>query len=234
MKFEQIKVKKTYEKVSESILAMIKQGSLQPGDRLESIEQLAKSFGVSRSAVREALSGLRTMGIVTMRQGEGTYVKEFDSFKYSLPVSTAFLMKHEDVKELYALRKILEAGAAELAAEHRSEQDLVAMEEAIEAMKRAKGAGENGEKADIRFHLTIAKASANSMLMNLMNDISDIMTETITETRRLLIHTEDRASALIAEHKLIFKAIKEQQPEKARKHMFNHLEEVEKTLFKYI
>lgn len=234
MKFEQIKVKKTYEKVSESILAMIKQGSLQPGDRLESIEQLAKSFGVSRSAVREALSGLRTMGIVTMRQGEGTYVKEFDSFKYSLPVSTAFLMKHEDVKELYALRKILEAGAAELAAEHRSEQDLVAMEKAIEAMKRAKGAGENGEKADIRFHLTIAKASANSMLMNLMNDISDIMTETITETRRLLIHTEDRASALIAEHKLIFKAIKEQQPEKARKHMFNHLEEVEKTLFKYI
>lgn len=234
MKYEPIKVKKTYEKIAESIIDMIKSGHLKPGDQLDSIEQLSNSFGVSRSAVREALSGLRAMGIVTVRQGEGTYIKEFNSFKFSLPVSTAFLMKHKDVKELYELRKILEVGAAGLASIHRDEEDLRLMREALEAMKLAKGRGENGEKADISFHLAITKATKNKMLINLMNDVSDIMVETITETRRLLLHTEDRASLLIAEHELIFDAIKKQQSDVARKHMFDHLAAVEELLFKYI
>lgn len=234
MKYEPIQVKKTYEKIAELIIDKIKNGELQPGDRLDSIEQLSKNFGVSRSAVREALSGLRAMGLVKMRQGEGTYIKELDSFNFTLPVSTAFLMKREDVRELYELRKILEVGAAGLAAKYRDDDDVNSMKEALEIMKLAEGKGKSGERADLSFHLIIAEATRNKMLINLMNNVSDILAETITETRRLLLHTDDRAEVLIAEHELIFNAIKQQQSDLARKYMFDHLAAVEKLLFKYI
>src|SRR5690625_765733 len=188
MKDEKIQIKKTYEIVVESIINMIKSGDLHPGDRLDSIQRLSKRFGVSQSAVREALSGLRVMGLIEMRQGEGTYVKSYDPTHFSLPVSTAFLMKREDVRELYELRKILEVGAARLAAECRNEQDLRLMKEAINEMAIAKKKGEMGETADLKFHMIIASATRNKLLINLMNNVTDIMRATITETRRLLLH----------------------------------------------
>lgn len=234
MKYEPIQIKKTYEIVADSIIDMIKNGDLHPGDRLDSIQKLAKRFGVSQSAVREALSGLRVMGLVEMRQGEGTYVKTYDPTHFSLPVSTAFLMKREDVRELYELRKILEVGAARLAAECRNEQDLRLMKEAINEMAIAKKKGEMGETADLKFHMIIASATRNKLLINLMNNVTDIMRETITETRRLLLHAEDRATILLKEHKLIYEAIEQQKPELAAMHMYDHLADVETTLFKYL
>ena len=69
---------------------MIKTGELKPGDRLDSVEQLAEIFDVSRSAVREALSGMRAMGLVVMRQGEGTFVTKFDAVNFSLPTNSKF------------------------------------------------------------------------------------------------------------------------------------------------
>lgn len=234
MKDEKIQIKKTYEIVAESIINMIKSGDLQPGDRLDSIQRLSKRFGVSQSAVREALSGLRVMGLIEMRQGEGTYVKSYDPTHFSLPVSTAFLMKREDVRDLYELRKILEVGAARLAAKYRDEKDLQQMKVTIDEMALAKERGEMGEKADLKFHMIIANATCNKLLINLMNNVTDIMRETITETRRLLLHTEDRATILLDEHKLIYQAIKEKKPELAAQYMYAHLADVEKTLFKYL
>lgn len=234
MKSEKIRIKRTYEIVAESIIDMIKNGDLSPGDRLDSIQKLAKRFGVSQSAVREALSGLRVMGLVEMRQGEGTYVKKYDPTHFSLPVSTAFLMKREDVRDLYELRKILEVGAARLAAEYRDDEDLKELKAAIDEMTLAKKRGEMGEMADLEFHMTIAKATRNKLLIHLMNNVTDIMRETITETRRLLIHTEDRSKILLEEHQLIYQAIEQQAPKLAAQYMYDHLADVEKTLFKYL
>src|SRR5690625_5640631 len=106
MSYKKIQKVKVYDQVANSLIEIIKSGQLQPGDKLESVEQLAKNYDVGRSAIREALSGLRTMGLVVMRQGEGTYVKEFHASKITLLVNTAFLMKLEDVTELYEVRYI--------------------------------------------------------------------------------------------------------------------------------
>ncbi|HEQ4957907.1 TPA: L-lactate utilization/bacilysin biosynthesis transcriptional regulator LutR, partial [Streptococcus pyogenes] len=103
---------------------MIKNGELKPGDKLDSVQALAESFQVSRSAVREALSALKAMGLVEMKQGEGTYLKEFELNQISQPLSAALLMKKEDVKQLLEVRKLLEIGVASLAAEKRTEADL--------------------------------------------------------------------------------------------------------------
>ncbi|GAB3055197.1 FadR/GntR family transcriptional regulator [Virgibacillus ainsalahensis] len=234
MDYKHIRTKKIYEEVADSLIEMIKVGSLSPGDKLESVEQLAKNFDVGRSAIREALSGLRTMGLVEMRQGEGTYVKEFDASKFTLPVPSAFLMKMEDVKELYQVRKILEVGTAGLAAAHHQEEDLLAIEKALEEMKDTNGNEELAEKADHGFHLAIAKATHNQMLIYLMGSVSEIMAETIRETRRLLLYSEGRADQLFTEHQLIYEAIKEGQSDQAEKYMYDHLAVVERLLFKHI
>ncbi len=156
MRYKRIQTKKIYEEIAESIIDMLKNEQLKPGDKLESVEQLANNFEVGKSAVREALSGLRSMGILEMKQGEGTYVKTFDPSKFALPVTTAFLMKKDDVKELYELRKVLEVGTAKLAAEVLEEEDLIPIEKALVVMGNAMGNEELASSADMDFHVAIA------------------------------------------------------------------------------
>ncbi|WP_077329204.1 FadR/GntR family transcriptional regulator [Virgibacillus siamensis] len=234
MNIKPIKTRKIYEEISDSLIEMLKSGKLQPGDKLDSVEQLAKSYDVSRSAIREALSGLRAMGIVEMRQGEGTYIKEFDASRFSLPVATALIMKRDDIRELSEVRKILEVGSAALAAENHLESELEPIRQALQDMKDAKGRGDVGEKADFDFHLAIAKASHNKMLINLMGSVSDIMVESMRETRRLILYSEERSKQLFSEHELIYNAIKSGNSEGARQAMLNHLVRVDQVISEYI
>ncbi|GAB2535673.1 FadR/GntR family transcriptional regulator [Gracilibacillus alcaliphilus] len=231
MEYKRIKSEKLYEQVADSLIHMIRQGDLKPGDKLDSVEQLAHHFGVGRSAVREALSGLRSMGLVEMRQGEGTYVQNFDPERFTLPVSTAFLMKQDDVKELYQVRKILEVGTAGYAAMSYQENDLKRMEEALQLMADAKGNDLLAERADIEFHIAIAEATHMELLIHLMGSVSDLMSETIRETRRILLYSENRADILFQEHERIYQAIKNREVKQARDRMFEHLENVEQLLF---
>ncbi|WP_077302936.1 FadR/GntR family transcriptional regulator [Virgibacillus pantothenticus] len=234
MKYKRIQPKKIYEQVADSLIDMIKSGQLQPGDKLDSVEKLAANFEVGRSAIREALSGLRSMGLVEMRQGEGTYVKTFDPKRFTLPVSTAFLMKRNDVQELYQVRKILEVGTAGLAAENYQAADLLEMEKALVVMENAKGNEALAEQADTDFHVAIAQATHINLLNHLMGSVAELMSETIRESRQILLYTEDRADILLEEHQQIFEAIKSRRADQAREAMYSHLEKVEKLVFKHL
>lgn len=234
MSIGRIQTKKIYEEVTDSLVNMIKSGALKPGDRLDSVEQLAKDFDVSRSAVREALSGMRAKGLVVMRQGEGTFVTKFDATSFTLPINPALLMNQEDIQEIYEIRKILEVGAAKSAALHRKEEDLILLQDAIYAMEKARNDGEIGEEADMRFHMAIAKATHNDVLIHLMSSVSEVMLSVLQETRQVLIYNEQKTVSLIEEHQAIYEAIKERNPEKAYEHMLTHLRNVEKSLEKYM
>ncbi|MGR9050466.1 FadR/GntR family transcriptional regulator [Halobacillus faecis] len=233
MNYKPIRTKKIYEQVADSLLDSLKKGELKPGDKLDSVESLAGSFSVGRSAIREALSALRAMGILEMRQGEGTYVKAFDPSRFSLPVSVAFLMKKEDMKDLMEVRHILEVGAAGTAARTRQEDDLRAMEQALADMEKAKGNGELGEKADLEFHIALVQATQNQILINLMNSVSEIMVQAMRETRKLL-HTPEGTSRLLKQHKQIFDAVKAQDEALAQEAMVHHLQSVEEHLAEYL
>lgn len=234
VEYKQIQAKKIYEEVADSLLAMLKNGSLQPGDKLESVERLAKNFNVGRSAIREALSALRAMGVLEMRQGEGTFVKQFDASRFSVPLSVAFLMKRENVKELLEVRKILEIGVVESAVNNHTKEDLLSMKQALYEMERAGGNGDLGEKADLEFHLAIAKASHNHMLYNLMQSVSEIMKEAMRETRRLWLFSEQNMLTLLEEHWTIYYAIEQCDDQLAQKLMLNHLTGVESALADYV
>lgn len=229
-----IKTKKIYEEITDHIINRVKQGELVSGDRLESVEKLAEAFDVSRSAVREALSGLRAMGLVEMRQGEGTFITSFDASSFSLPAVTALIMKRNDLKELAQVRRMLEIGTVGLAAENRTESDLDSLYEALKLMPNAKGERELGEQADLAFHLAIAEATQNKMLMNLQKSVADITLESMRETRRVVLYTEDGVDRLYREHEQIYNAIKNQDIEKAQAAMRHHLVLVEEVLSEYI
>ena len=230
MLYEPISSKKNYEKVIEQIISMLKQKKLKAGDRLDSIEKLAKNFGVSRSVIREALSGLKAMGLVHIQHGEGTFIADFNANSISLPITTALLMKKEDIKELIEVRKILEVGAVRLAALHHTKEDIIQIDQAILDMK----SNQLDEKTDYHFHLLIIKSSKNKMLMNLLQSISKMMIETIRDAQEIILESEEKKKSLINEHELIYEAIKKKQPEQAAKYMMQHLENVEKSLSPYI
>jgi len=233
LNYKQIKPRKIYEQVAEAIMEMIKSGQLKPGDRLDSVQQLAENFQVGRSAVREALSALRAMGLVEMHQGEGTYVREFDSKMLTLPVYTAVLMKKADVKNLLEVRRILEVGAVGAAALRWKEEQLVEINVALEDMRHANDE-ELGEESDFRFHMAIAKASQNELLISLMNNVSEMMVTTMRETRRLWLYSKKSTlGRLTQEHQSIYHAIEQRNVVLAQELMLDHLQSVEEVLMKY-
>src|SRR5699024_10561159 len=135
---KKIQPKKVYEEVAESLIEMIKIQNMQPGDKLDSVEKLAENFGVGLSALREAVSGLRLMRLVEKQQGKGTDVKSLHLSQLVVHVKTTFIMRMEDTKELYEMRKILESGMAGTAAKQHERGDLAAIEQALSKMENAR------------------------------------------------------------------------------------------------
>lgn len=227
-----IRVRKHYEEVMEQLIHLIRTKTLLPGDKLDSIDTLAANFNVSRSVIREALTSLRAMGLIHIVQGEGTFINNFDAASVSIPVTSGLLMKKENMKELFEVRKILEVGAVELAAINRTEDDLTLMQQALDAMA-VENDGLN-EKTDYYFHFTIVKASKNDMLLHLLRSISEIMMETMHDAQQIIFNEEDNGQRLSDEHKQIFHAIQNQEVSLAKKAMTQHLQGVEKSLSNYI
>ncbi|EAZ86387.1 FadR/GntR family transcriptional regulator [Lysinibacillus fusiformis] len=234
MELRKIKPKKIYEEVSEILHEKIRAGVLKPGDRLDSVEQLAEQLQVSRSAVREALSALKAMGLIEIKQGSGTFVKSVPPNRLDFPLSTAMLSNKLDIARLLEVRKIIEVGAAASAAINRTEQDIQAMVQILEDMEQAHGDGELGEKVDYQFHVAIATASQNPLLATILDQISGLMIDTMKETRRIWLYSKKTTSEqLYEEHMNIFLAIQQQNEELAKQAMTFHLSNVEKVLLQY-
>ncbi|MGO5013468.1 FadR/GntR family transcriptional regulator [Niallia sp. Sow4_A1] len=234
MEFKQIKPKKIYEEVADALYEAIKKGQLKSGEKLASVQQLADNFQVSRSAMREALTALKAKGLIELKQGEGTFVKTYHPEEVVFSFPQAVLMNKKDVMNLLEVRRMIESGAAKSAAENRTNQDLIEMKAALEKMSAANGGEELGEAADLEFHLSVAKATNNALLVNLLMNVSDLMQETMKETRQIWLYSKQTTmTQLYEEHLLIYQAILHQESEKAVSAMTQHLENVEEILIKY-
>lgn len=207
---------------------MIKNGTLKPGNKLLPVHQLAEQFQVGRSAVREALSALRAMGLIEMKQGEGTYVRNFDPSSLTKSLNNKLLMKKEDILNLLEVRKVLEVGAVRAAAAKRTEANLQNMKQWLDEMAKSIGDEKAGEKADFHFHMGIAESSHNNILLELMNHVSEMIAETIGESRRIILYGEQTTSErLLEEHQSIYDAVLKQDVELAQQAMLDHLTNVE-------
>ncbi|MER1985482.1 MAG: FadR/GntR family transcriptional regulator [Solibacillus sp.] len=234
MQYKKVTTKKKYEEVCELLHEKIRNGELKPGDRLDSVEHLAEQIEVSRSAIREALAALKAMGLIEIKQGSGTFVKQLSEQKLKLPLSTSIITNRHSIPHLLELRKIIEVGTAASAAKNRTQQDLKRLEELLLIMQDVQGDAEIGDEADFNFHLAIATASQNPLLTNLLTQVSGLMMETMRETRRIWLFSEQSArEQLYEEHMQIFFAIKQQNVSLAEITMASHLSNVEKILMQY-
>ncbi|PTE42541.1 FadR family transcriptional regulator [Staphylococcus equorum] len=219
---------KIYEQIADILLESIKSGEYQVGDKLPSIQKLGQQYGVSVASVREALNALRTIGIIEMKQGYGTFIKQIEPTFFELGDKFTSLVQ---ITELLELREIVESATVEKAAIHRNEADLVSLKKALDEMGEAVTDGTSGEKADLQFHLSIARAAKNSLLVELLNNISELMQDSMEETRKIFIYSKQKTmNKLHEEHVIIYNAIVEQNATNAVKAMESHLLEVKETI----
>ncbi|MCG7339970.1 FadR family transcriptional regulator [Staphylococcus sp. ACRSN] len=219
---------KIYEQVADIILERIKSGEYKVGDRLPSIQQLAQIYGVSVASIREALNALRTIGVIELKQGYGTFIKQVKPTFFELGDKFTSLAQ---IKELLELREIVESATVEKAAQLRDDKDMEQLKKALDDMGKAVTDGTSGEKADLQFHLSIAKAAKNTLLVELLNNISGLIQDSMEETRKIFIYSAQKTMhRLHEEHVNIYNAIKSQDAVEAVKAMDAHLTEVKETI----
>lgn len=228
--FTPIKNAKVYEQVIEQIKKMILDGTLKKGDKLPTERDLAEQLQVSRATVREALRALDVIGLVESRQGAGNYIKEnFESNLFE-PMSMMFMLEKGTPSEILEFRKVLESEAAVLAAERITNEEVRCLEELLHELKECTDEKESSI-IDKKFHFTIAKASKNLLIINILEVISQLLDEFIKDSREKILAFEDNRSKLNEQHEMIYKAIENRDIELTRRAMLEHLKFIEDYIY---
>ncbi len=204
-----------YRQVSNKILDMIASGSYPPGTRLPGKRELADLFEVSRAVIREAEISLEALGHVEIKVGSGVYVREPSaSTRGRLPSVSAF--------ELTQTRLIFESETAALAARMITDEQLSELERTVEQMANVDHDSPDGADADRKFHMLIAKATGNAANIHVMESLWRMRTE-LDEVRKVhsAVCVEDTAHR-VDEHAAILNALRDRDPNQARKAMRQH------------
>tara|TARA_B110000027_G_scaffold120485_1_gene133957 strand:+ start:138 stop:839 length:702 start_codon:yes stop_codon:yes gene_type:complete len=200
--------------------------NLEPGDKLPSERMLSEKFEVSRSNVREAIQKLEFYGLLKSRPQSGTFVANIGGTALNGMIEDILRLDEPDFKSLVETRILLELKTSRLAAIRRTKEDLVQLEEALQAYKTKVLNGDDAVQEDLLFHLAIAKASGNSTMNTFMLIITP---EIITNFEKYHVCDKGLAQEGIAEHEEIYDAILKQDPQLAKEKMKVHF----KTLYQY-
>lgn len=210
------------------LLDEIMAGRFSAGDRLPTENQLAQRFAVSRPVVREALQRLQTDGVVISRQGSGTYVQRSPSQRVA--ELTGDLSLHE-VLQVMELRMALETLSARLAARHRTDEQLRAIQQARQSLGELIGQGTPAMEADYAFHRAIAVASGNSLLVEALDQLSARMKSGMNVTLSLTREaSQQRRARVLDEHDRIIHAIRVGDADSAAIAMSYHLDQARNRL----
>src|SRR5919199_1346177 len=218
---------KTYERIVRHIRGEISSRKLRPGDRLQPEADLARSLGVSRPTVREALKVLESQNVLRSSTGPtgGTFVQNIDGAGVAayLKDSISLLLDVDELtlEELWAAREVIDVPAAEQAALRSTEQDLFVIEKTVEMDELKKG---SDIVSDISFHRAVAEASKNRMLSLFASSIH--MTLRTLAERYIMPEEILPEVKLISQqqHRLIYKAISDQDEALAAIRMREHLQ----------
>ncbi|WP_296144605.1 FadR/GntR family transcriptional regulator [uncultured Flavobacterium sp.] len=214
------------EEIIKKIRDLITSNKLKPGDRLPSERKLSEEFGVSRGNVREVIQKLEFYGLLKTLPQSGTVVANMGVPALSGMITDILQLKKPDFKSLVESRIMLEMQVVALAAERRTEVHLENIEEALEAYRLKVENNEDAVEEDLMFHLKISEASGNPVLNTLMLIITP---EIIANFEKYHVCKKSMTGDNLIEHQQIFDAIKEKNPEKAKRELQFHF----KTLYEY-
>ncbi|MGW4826112.1 FadR/GntR family transcriptional regulator [Amycolatopsis japonica] len=212
---------KLYEQVVERIKAHVEESGLHAGDKLPSERDLAERLGVSRASIKQAIVVLEVQGLLESRHGGGTYLRN-DHLDVE-PVDE-LVARRSRLPEVLEAREAMETKLAELAALRRSDEDLAAIDAALEFMKSEIEDGGHGAEGDRRFHEAITAAANNALLAEFMRSIDT----QIAESRNESLRQPGRPWRSLSQHQKIAEAIRAGAPRAAANAMRQHVQTVSK------
>ncbi len=233
MSDDPIRASKISDIIAKRLEAMILEGSLAPGQKMPPERELAQQFEVSRPSLREALHKLEAKGLVTRKQGGGTFVSAEIGLSFVDPLMQLFQTHSEFNYDLLEFRHALEEVAAHYAALRATETDREIIErryiEWLDGHVQRIGHKEEAE-LDWRFHLAIAEASHNAVLLHSMRALFNLFKMTIATNLEYLYTKEDRRDEILRQHSMIKDAVLSRDPKAAQQAVNDHLAFVEETL----
>jgi len=209
------------EQVVAHVRDLIERRALRPGDRLPAERDLATQIGVSRPTVRIGLRALAAMGVVRSRHGSGTYIPEGPPTLGSEPLSFLAALHGFTREEMYETRRILEVGAAGLAAERATPDQLATLAEEVASLFASMHDAQRFLVHDINFHRTLAAASGNPIVASVVEMVSALYYERRRQTAERASAQDLRDAAEM--HRRIYQAVRSRDGEAARQAMNEHL-----------
>ena len=224
--------KSVADRVASELIDMIAGGDWAPGQRLPGERALAEQMNVSRVSVRAALQRLKTQGFVVAVQGGGTRVVS-SAAAMDDALTELVRSKLDNLHDLAEIRMALETWAARRAAERATPEQIAEIAARLEAMEHAgprDGAREGTRSgvdkavADVQFHFAVGKAAGSPVYTHILTVIRDILMQMLEFHRYKLFTSPEDDRAVMEQHRAIYRAIADHQPEAAAEAMRGHLE----------
>jgi len=219
MPFHPVESQRLYERVAQQIGDKVRAGEFAPGQRLPAERDLAKTLGVSRPVVREAMIALEIAGLVEVRTGSGAYVRE------QAPAE-ADVHAGESPSDILNARSLIEGETAALAAERASDIDIDVIAAQIVIMEREHHAGRPWHIADLDFHTAIARATGNAALAGVVERLWQTQHGAMFALLSERVNLTENWPATLNGHLAILAAIRARDGEAAKAAMRAHLEQV--------
>lgn len=218
-----IKKTRIHEEVFSQIHQLIREGRFKARDQLPSERELAETFKVSRTSVREALRALESRGLIVSRTGMGNFVADLPVDSLIGPLAKMLIDEKEALADVFEMRKLIEPHIAALAAERATDKDIAQLQRIVAKQTEAVSRGETGVDADAELHLCISRATQNQALQKLVSGLMEMLSRSREES----LQTTERRNASIETHRKIVDAIEKHDLIEARNEMLRHIEEVE-------
>jgi GntR family transcriptional repressor for pyruvate dehydrogenase complex len=230
MEFKRVNRTSVSEEIIEHIKSLIRDQILNPGGQLPSEDKMAEQMGVGRGTIREALKVLIYMGLIERRK-KGTYIAALAFERLRRKDIFKKIEKHRDVMEMIELRKIIEPEAAGMAAERADPEEIAELEEMYRLMSVEQYDVEDFIAHDIKFHLLIHKATGNSLIAEIMQNIQRLL----NKNQHLVVNKSRNIIPRSVEfHRKVCAAIKNRNKSLSRKHMLDHLLDVEREMYQIL
>jgi DNA-binding FadR family transcriptional regulator len=207
--------------VLESIIQLLISGQMKPGDKLPTEMELMEILNVSRPVLREALSSLESLGVITRKTREGTF---FNNKISSHPFSIMLSLAHDNLQAMVEARMALELGLITIAAEKISDEDLKRLQQTIEIIENSKD--QNYGEADIEFHRIIALSANNQIVEGMVDSLIVTLIKIDSEIK---VREPERT---IEHHRAIYNALEKRDPFEAFHQMYLHLDYVRHKVLK--
>ncbi len=233
-RFQPVNSPKITNLIIEQIREAILSGEIKPSEKIPPERELVNRFKASRVAVREALKNLEASGLLVIKPGSGVYVAETDSKTMSDSLYSILRMQKTSLNEVTEGRLIFEPLVARLAAERRTEQDILLLEANIKRTETVLRAKTPTTAENVEFHSLVAASVHNTVISLTMKTLLDVAQVMTIETHNNVKERFAISYRSYKQHKLLLKAFRERDSGKAYQLMLDHIGEVQLALKKAI